>query len=308
MSASTIMVTRLGEVDLGTPAEHRVRLGGIPHQQVDLGGAQEPLVDDDVLLPVQPGGLEGEAAELAHGVRLTRRHDVVVRRVLLQHQPHRPDVVGGVAPVALGVEIAQRQLVVELVGDARHPVGHLARDELEAAARGLVVEQDARRGVQPVALAVVDGDPVAVDLRHAVGAARVERRRLALGHLLHLAEHLRRAGLVEADLGVDQADGIEHPRHPQCGRLARQHGLGEAGLHEGLGRQVVDLRRPVIAQDVDERHLVEKVARYELDLVLNVRDALEVQRAGPPHHADHRVTLRQAETRPGTSRPGPSRP
>ena len=54
-------------------------------------------------------------------MRLTRRHDVVVRPVLLEHQPHRPDVVGGVAPVLLGVEVAEGQLVLEFVGYARHP-------------------------------------------------------------------------------------------------------------------------------------------------------------------------------------------
>ena len=144
-----------------------------------------------------------------------------------------------------------------------------------------------------VALAVVDGDPVAVDLGHAVGAARVERRRLALGDLLHLAEHLRRAGLVEADLGVDEADGVEQAGDAHGRRLARQHRLAEAGLHEGLGGQVVDLGRPVVAQDVDERDLVEEVAGDELDLVLDVGDALEVHRARAPHHADDRVALRQ---------------
>ena len=59
-------------------------------------------------------------------------------------------------------------------------VGDLAGDELEAAPGRLVVEQDAERGVQVVALAVVDRDPVAVDLGHAVGRAGVERRRLGL--------------------------------------------------------------------------------------------------------------------------------
>ena len=37
--------------------------------------------------------------------------DVVVGLVLLEHQPHRLDVVAGEAPVALGVEVAERQLV-----------------------------------------------------------------------------------------------------------------------------------------------------------------------------------------------------
>jgi hypothetical protein len=48
--------------------------------------------------------------------------------------------------------------------DAGDAVADLARDELEAAAGGLVVEEDPRRRVQVVGLAVVERDPVAVDL------------------------------------------------------------------------------------------------------------------------------------------------
>ena len=44
-------------------------------------------------------------------------------------------------------------------------------------------------------------------------------------------------------------------------------------------------------------HLVEQVAGDELELVLDVGDALEVHGARAPHHADHRVALRQQEFR-----------
>ena len=158
-----------------------------------------------------------------------------------------------------------------------------------------MVEEDPRRGVEVVALPVVDGDPVAVDLGHAVRAARVERRRLALGNLLHLAEHLRGAGLVEADVGVDEANRIEHAGDPEGGRLAGEHRLAEAGLDERLRRQVVDLGGPVVPQDVDERDLVEQVARHQLQPVLNVGDALEVDRARPADHADDLVALLEEE-------------
>ena len=236
MSALTIISTRLGEVDLGLPAQDLVRLGRVTDQKVDLGRAQEALVDDDVLLPVEADGLEGQAAELADLVRLAGRDDVVAGLVLLQHQPHGADVVGGVAPVTLRVEVAERQLLVELVRDARHAVRHLAGDELEAAAGRFVVEEDARRGVQVVALAVVDRDPVAVDLGHAVGAAGVERRRLALGDLDHLAEHLRRAGLVEADLGVDEPDRVEQAGDAQGRGLAGEHRLARSWSARRTGR------------------------------------------------------------------------
>src|SRR5438270_808043 len=66
-------------------------------------------------------------------------------------------------------------------------------DALPISPGRLVVEQDAADGVQAVGLAVVDGDPVAVDLGDTIGRARVEGRRLALRSLLRLAEHLGRA-------------------------------------------------------------------------------------------------------------------
>src|SRR5690606_16393616 len=111
--------------------------------------------------------------------------------------------------------------------DSRRPVRDLVRDEFQAAPRALVVEEDARAAEDVVALAVVDRDPVAVYLGHAVRAARVEGRRLALRDLYDLAEHLAAAGLVEANLGVDDADGFEHARHAQRGELTGEHGLGE---------------------------------------------------------------------------------
>ena len=126
---------------------------------------------------------EGDLAGAADGVRLAGRDHVVVRLVLLQHQPHRAHVVAGEAPVALRVEVAEAKLGGRAELDARHAVGDLARHELQAAPRRLVVEEDARDGEHVVALAVVHRDEVAVGLGDAVRAARVERRLLALRHL-----------------------------------------------------------------------------------------------------------------------------
>ena len=82
---------------------------------------------------------------------------------------------------------------------------------------------------------------------------------------------------------------------PEGGRLAGEDRLAEAGLDERLRRQVVDLMRPVVPQDVDQRDLVEQVARHQLQPVLNVGDALEVERARAPDHADHLVALFKEE-------------
>ena len=68
-----------------------------------------------------------------------------------------------------------------------------------AAPRGFVVEEDAGRAVDSITFAVVDRDPVTVELGHTVGAARVEGRLFRLRHGLHFAEHLGRGRLVKTD-------------------------------------------------------------------------------------------------------------
>src|SRR5919106_1658996 len=195
-------VDQASERGLRLPAQLAARLGGVAHQQVDLRRPEELLVHDHVLLPVEPHAVERELAELAHRVGLAGGDHVVVGRVLLEHQPHGLDVVAGVTPVALGLEVPEAQLVGEPELDAGGAVGDLAGHELEAAPRPFVVEQDAAGGVEVVRLAVVDRDPVAVDLGNPVGRAGVEGCRLPLGRLHHLAEHLAGRRLVEADVGV----------------------------------------------------------------------------------------------------------
>ena len=143
-----------------------------------------------MLLPVQLEVAEDLLHELAHRVGLAGRDHEVVRLVLLEHQPHRLDVVLGKAPVALGVEVAQVQLLLQPQLDARRRAGDLAGDERLAAPLGLVVEEDAVGCEQAVRLAVVDGHPVGVHLGSGVGATGVEGRRLGLRRRGR-PEHLR---------------------------------------------------------------------------------------------------------------------
>ncbi len=85
---------------------------------------------------VRPTCGEGQLDELAHGVGLAGRQHVVVGLVLLQHQPHALDVVARVAPVALGVEIAEIEALLQAELDRRDRARDLARDEGLAARSG----------------------------------------------------------------------------------------------------------------------------------------------------------------------------
>ena len=147
--------------------------------------------------------------------------------------------------------------------DRRDGARHLAGDEGLAADRALVVEQDAVRGVHAVGLAVVHRDPVGIELGDGVGAARVERRGLALRRLLDLAVQLRGRGLVEAR----RLSRMRRMRIASSSRSVPERvGIGgvfrrlEAHLHVALRREVVDLGRLDLLDQANEVGRVGQIA------------------------------------------------
>src|SRR5439155_8300741 len=97
-----------------------------------------------MLLPVEPRMRESDLDQLAHRMADAGGDDEILRPVLLEHEPHRADVVAGEAPVAVRVEVADRERTGEAELDARYAVGHFARDEFDPAARRLVIEEHPR--------------------------------------------------------------------------------------------------------------------------------------------------------------------
>ena len=61
---------------------------------------------------------ERRHGEVAHTMGYPGRNDVVVRLILLQHEPHRLDIVASEAPVTLGIQIAKRKPVLQAQFDA----------------------------------------------------------------------------------------------------------------------------------------------------------------------------------------------
>src|SRR5262245_1466708 len=286
-----------GEPDLRPPAEHALRLARVPDQVVDLGRTEQLRIEADVIPPPEPDGIERDLYEILDRVRRPGGDHVVVGRRLLEHPPHRLDVVPREAPVAPGLEVPETQFPGEPDLDGGYAVRDLARHELEAAPRALVIEEDARAREQAVALAVIDGDVVTVDLGHAVRAARIERRRLRLRALADLAEHLARARLVEACLRGGEPERLEDPRHADGVELRREHRLLPRGRDERLRREVVDLVGTDVTHELDQRQVIEQVRLAEIDLIPEVGDALEVLGARSAHHADHAVPLREKQLR-----------
>src|SRR5487761_714548 len=188
------------EARLVVPAETLARLFGVAEQQIDLGRPIVMGVDRDqaftgaraqaalVGARARPSNRPVDAAEsaldeFAHRMSLTGRQHIVFGLLLLEDEPHALDVVAGVTPIALGVDIAEKEPLLQPALDRGDCPRDLSGDEGLAAHRRLVVEQDAVRGVQAVGLAVIHRDPVGIELGHGIGAARVKRRQLALWRL-----------------------------------------------------------------------------------------------------------------------------
>src|SRR5262249_29645078 len=126
--------------------------------------------------------------------------DVIVRLILLEHKPHGLHILFRIAPVALGIEIAEVEFVLESSLYVSCSAGYLSRHKGFPAARRLVVEKYSVAGKYAVTFAIIDCHPVGVDFRGCVRTAWVERSRLTLGYLLGASEHLRTTGLIKLRL------------------------------------------------------------------------------------------------------------
>src|SRR5439155_11713128 len=102
--------------------------------------------------------------------------------------------------VARRIEVAEKETILQSLRDAGETTRDLSGDKGLAATRTLVVEQDAVAGVNPVALPVVHGDPIRIQLGHAVWTPRIKRRGLPLRCLVDKSEQFRARGLVEPRL------------------------------------------------------------------------------------------------------------
>ena len=282
------LLHQLLKAGLGSPAEFALGLGWIAEKRFDLGGTEIARIhgDDDVAVLVErlfvdaaplPGEIKlqklGAATdELADGVLLASGDDEVLGFFLLQHEPLHFDIVAGVAPVALGVQVAQEELLLEADLDAGQAAGDLAGDEGLTAQRRLVVEEDAVAGVHAVGFAVVDHNPKAVHLRDGVGGTRVEGRGLLLRDLLDKTVKLRGGGLVELGLSfkAEDADGFQQAEHAEGVRIRSVLGLFERDLDVRLRGEIIDLVGLDLLDDVDERRAVGHVAIVQKEVGVRV--------------------------------------
>ena len=158
------------------------------------------------------------------------------------------------APVALGIEIADIESLLQTVLDRRHRAGDLAGNEGFSAHRPFMVKQNAIGGMDAVGLAVIDGDPIGVELGRGIRRARIEGRGLPLRLLLRLAVKLGGRGLVESDplLHAQDADRLKQPERAERVSIGGVFRRLEAHLHVALRGEIVDLVGLRLLQDADE--------------------------------------------------------
>src|SRR5262249_15261778 len=91
-----------------------------------------------------PAGFgRGKLHELAHRMSLPRPQYIVLRLILPWPAPRALHVVARMAPITLGIEIAEIEAVLQAVLDIGHRARDLACDKRFAAYRALMVEKDA---------------------------------------------------------------------------------------------------------------------------------------------------------------------
>jgi hypothetical protein len=267
------------------PSNLLLGLGGVTEEKVDLGRSEVTGIDlhklaalicrinSDLIngsslaspLDGDADNLEGLLDELTNGMGLSGGKDVIIGLVLLKHAPHTLDVVAGMAPIALGVDVAKVEAFVDALVDAGDGGGDLTGDEGLAATRTLVVEENTIRQVHAVGLTVVDEDPEGVLFGDGIGRTGVERSGLGLGNLTDLSVELGGRGLVEADLLLHTtgADGIEHAENTNTIGIGGVLGHIEGNLDVGHGAEVVNLIGLYLGNDRDQVGGIAEIAVVE---------------------------------------------
>lgn len=158
--------------------------------------------------------------------------------------------------------------------------------------------------LEAVGLAVVLDRPKGVELGDGVGTARIERRRLLLRHLLHLAVELRGRGLVEARLHAREADRLQEPHRAERVNVAGEIRRVEADAHVTLRGEVVHFVRLDVVDEPHEVRAVRKIAVMQehphvvdVGILIEIFDPARVERAGAADEAVNLIALAQQQLR-----------
>ncbi len=72
------------EVETGFPSQDLAGFRGVTQETIHLGRADQRGINLDILLPVEPGMVEGSPGKVSHRVRLAGRNDKILGVLPLQ--------------------------------------------------------------------------------------------------------------------------------------------------------------------------------------------------------------------------------
>src|ERR1700733_10705146 len=125
------------------PAYCPARLGAVAAQMLHICGPQQLRVYFDMVSIVQSSMGKCDFQQTPYAMRLAGGDYIIVGLFLLQHEPHRTNIISGETPVPFGIKVSHLELVLKSQLDPGHIVCHAATHELNTAARGFVIEQNA---------------------------------------------------------------------------------------------------------------------------------------------------------------------
>ena len=111
-------------------------LGSVANQKRDIGGPEETFILHNIGSPIiYFHMMKSNFKEITNRMTLSGRYNIVVRFVLLEHEPHRMDVVAREAPVPGHIHIAHGKNVLTSQRNPRYRARDLSRNELKSSTR-----------------------------------------------------------------------------------------------------------------------------------------------------------------------------
>ncbi len=142
-------------------------------------------------------------------------HNVIVGFVLLEHKPHRFNIIARESPVSSCVQIAQVELVLQAQFNSRRSSCNFSRNKRLAAPRRLVIKQNSVTCKQTVSFPIVHRLPKAVRLRATIRTSRIKRCLLRLRSFDCLSVHLAAGGLIKLRRLTAGTNRLEQPKRPK---------------------------------------------------------------------------------------------
>ncbi|AGE54105.1 phytase [Paramecium bursaria Chlorella virus NYs1] len=115
---------------------------------------------------------------------------IVIRSILLQHQPHCFYVILRISPISFGIYITEIHAFFDTIENIRDHLRDFTSHELMASVGTLVIETNRVAYIHVIRLTVIFTDPISVQLCNTVRASRIKRSIFRLRNFLHFSIQL----------------------------------------------------------------------------------------------------------------------